>query len=125
MKEKAQSVKKDLLSKVQLKNGVNVITERIEFDSAEEIKNLLFEIKNELPNLFCVVGAEVKGKPSISVIVSDNLVKEKNLNAGNIVRDLAKEINGGGGGQAFYAQAGGSKPEGLDNAINKAKTILQ
>jgi alanyl-tRNA synthetase len=125
IKEKAQSVKKDLLSKVQLKNGINIITERIEFDSAEEIKNLLFEIKNELPNVFCVVGAEVKGKPSISVIVSDNLVKEKNLNAGNIVRDLAKEINGGGGGQAFYAQAGGSKPEGLDNAINKAKTLLQ
>lgn len=125
LKEKAQSVKKQLLSKVQLKNGINIITEKIEFDSAEEIKNLLFEIKNELPNLFCVIGAEVKGKPSISVIVSDNLVKEKNLNAGNIVRDLAKEINGGGGGQAFYAQAGGSKAEGLDNAINKAKTILQ
>jgi alanyl-tRNA synthetase len=71
-----------------------------------------------------VVGAEVNGKPSISVVISDNLVKDKNLNAGNIVRELAKEINGGGGGQAFYAQAGGSKNEGLDNAINKAKTLI-
>jgi alanyl-tRNA synthetase len=124
LKEKAQMVKKELLSKVQNRNGINVITEKINFDSAEEIKNVLFEIRNELPNIFCVVGAEVKGKPSISVIVSENLVKEKNLNAGNIVRDLAKEINGGGGGQAFYAQAGGSKPEGLDNAINKAKTLI-
>ena len=53
-----------------------------------------------------------------------NLVKEKNLNAGNIIRDLAKEINGGGGGQPFYAQAGGSKLEGLGSAISKAKTLF-
>jgi len=71
-----------------------------------------------------VIGAEINGKPSISVIVSDNLVKDKNMNAGNIVRELAKEINGGGGGQAFYAQAGGSKPEGLKAAIEKAKTLI-
>lgn len=124
LKEKATSIKKELVSKIQKKDGINIITEKIKFDSAEEIKNMLFEIKNEVENCFCVVGAEVKGKPSISVIISDNLVKEKNLNAGNIVRELAKEINGGGGGQPFYAQAGGSKAEGLDNAINKAKSIL-
>ena len=70
------------------------------------------------------MAAEVKGKPSLSVIISDNLVTEKNLNANNIVRELAKEINGGGGGQAFYAQAGGSKLEGLNAAIRKAKTII-
>lgn len=124
LKEKAAAIKKELVSKIQKKNGINVITEKIKFDSAEEIKNMLFEIKNEVENCFCVVGAEVKGKPSISVIISDNLVREKNLNAGNIVRELAKEINGGGGGQPFYAQAGGSKAEGLDNAITKAKAIL-
>ncbi len=124
LKEKAQIIKKDLLTKVKNKNGINIITEKINFDSAEEIKNILFEIKNEVENCFCVIGAEVKGKPSISVIISDNLVKEKDLNAGNIVRTLAKEINGGGGGQAFYAQAGGSKLEGLTSAIEKAKTIL-
>jgi len=124
LKEKAGMIKKELVSKIQKKDGINIITEKISFDSAEEIKNLLFEIKNEVENCFVVIGAEVKGKPSISVIISDNIVKEKNLNAGNIVRELAKEINGGGGGQAFYAQAGGSKAEGLDSAINKAKTII-
>lgn len=124
LKEKAGMIKKELVSKIQKKDGINIITEKISFDSAEEIKNLLFEIKNEVENCFVVLGAEVKGKPSISVIISDNLVKEKNLNAGNIVRELAKEINGGGGGQAFYAQAGGSKAEGLDSAINKAKAII-
>jgi alanyl-tRNA synthetase len=124
LKEKAQSIKQTLLSKVESKNGINVIIEKISFDSAEEIKNILFEIRNQVENCVCVIGAEVKGKPSISVIIDDNLVKEKNLNAGNIIRDLAKEINGGGGGQPFYAQAGGSKLEGLSSAIEKAKSLF-
>ncbi len=124
LKEKAQSIKQDLLTKVQSKNGMNVIIEKISFDSAEDIKNILFEIRNQLENCVCIIGAEVKGKPSISVILSDNLVKEKNLNAGAIIKDLAKEINGGGGGQPFYAQAGGNKPEGLDAALTKAKAMF-
>ena len=124
LKEKAQNIKQQLLTKVQNKNGINVIVEKIAFDSAEEIKNMLFEIRNQVDNCVCIVAAEVKGKPSISVIIDDELVKAKNLNAGNIIKDLAKEINGGGGGQPFYAQAGGSKLEGLDAAITKAKSIF-
>ena len=123
-KEKAAVIKKEMIAKIEKKGEVNFIAHFLQFDSAEEIKNLLFELKNEVPNLFCVLAAEVNGKPSISVIINDTLVKEKNLNAGNIVRDLAKEINGGGGGQAFYAQAGGSKIEGLQNALEKAKSLL-
>jgi alanyl-tRNA synthetase len=124
LKEKAQSIKQELLTKVQHKNGINFIAEKISFDSAEEIKNILFEIRNQIENCVCILAAEVKGKPSISVIIDDNLVKDKNLNAGNIIRDLAKEINGGGGGQPFYAQAGGSKLEGLNTAIEKAKKLF-
>jgi alanyl-tRNA synthetase len=124
LKEKVQSIKKDLIKTIDKKEDINFIAQLIQFDSAEEIKNMLFELKNEVPNLFCVLGAEVKGKPSISVIINDELVKTKNLNAGNIVRELAKEINGGGGGQPFYAQAGGSKLEGLAIAIDKAKKLL-
>jgi len=124
MKEKAQQLKKELLTKQKDVGGVSVIAEKINLDNAEEIKNLLFELRNQVNNLYCVVGAEVKGKPSISVIISDNLVKDKNLDAGKIVREVAKEINGGGGGQAFYAQAGGSKTEGLEEAIKKAKAFI-
>ncbi len=124
LKEKVQSIKKDLIKTIDKKEDINFIAQLIQFDSAEEIKNMLFELKNEVPNLFCVLGAEVKGKPSISVIINDELVKTKNLNAGNIVRELAKEINGGGGGQPFYAQAGGSKLEGLSSALDKAKKLL-
>src|SRR6201993_5315639 len=124
LKEKSNLLKKDLLTKKQTVNGISLIAEKIELDSAEEIKNLLFDLRTQVDNLYCVVGAEVKGKPSISVIISDNLVKDKNLDAGKIVREVAKEINGGGGGQLFYAQAGGSKSEGLQAAIAKAKAFI-
>jgi len=98
-KEKAATLKKELVANIEKKDDVNFISRLIRFDSAEEIKNLLFELKNEVPNLICVLAAEVNGKPSISLIINETLAKEKNLNAGNIVRNLAKEINGGGGGQ--------------------------
>jgi alanyl-tRNA synthetase len=124
LRAKAQQIKKDLMVKKTDVGGVSVIAEKIELDNADEIKTMLFDLRNQVNNLYCVVGAEVKGKPSISVIISDNLVKDKNLDAGKIVREVAKEINGGGGGQAFYAQAGGSKPEGLEAAIQKAKGFI-
>ena len=124
LREKSQHLKKDLLTKKQTVNGISLIAEKIELDSAEEIKNLLFDLRTQVDNVYFVVGAEVNGKPSISVIISDNLVKDKSLDAGKIVREVAKEINGGGGGQVFYAQAGGSKTEGLSAAITKAKTFI-
>lgn len=124
-KEKGAAIKKELTEKVRPVNGINFVSQRVEFGSAEEIKNILFELKNELTNLVCVLGTEIDGKPGISVIISDNLVKEKNLNAGAMVRELAKEIGGGGGGQPFYAQAGGSRPEGLNSALEKARTMIE
>ncbi|MGZ3867197.1 MAG: alanine--tRNA ligase, partial [Bacteroidia bacterium] len=124
LKEKSVQIKKDLLGKKADVGGVSVIAEKIDLDSADEIKNLLFDLRTQVNNLYCVLGSEVNGKPSISVIISDNLVKDKNLDAGKIVREVAKEINGGGGGQNFYAQAGGSKVEGLDAAIKKAKGFV-
>ncbi len=123
-RDKAGQIKKDLLSKIEKRGEVNFVAQHVKFESAEEIKNLLFELRNEVPDLFCVLAAEINGKPSISVIISDELVKNKNLNAGNIVRELAKEINGGGGGQPFYAQAGGSKLDGIQAALGKANALL-
>jgi alanyl-tRNA synthetase len=124
LKEKVQEIKKELIKNIIKKDDVNLIIQQIKFDSAEEIKNMLFELKNEVPNLFCVIAAEVKGKPSISVIINDDVLKTKHLNAGNIVRDLAKEINGGGGGQNFYAQAGGTNLDGLASVIEKATKLF-
>ncbi|MBC7865763.1 MAG: alanine--tRNA ligase, partial [Bacteroidia bacterium] len=123
-KEKAKMLKADLLGKKKSINGVNLIADVIDFDSAEEIKNLMFELRGQVENLVCVLGSEVKGKASLSVILSENLVKDKNLNANTIVRELSKEIEGGGGGQAFYATAGGTKISGLASAIKKAADFL-
>jgi alanyl-tRNA synthetase len=124
LRDKAKGLKVELLSKKQNVNGINFIAERIELDSADAIKDLSFELRNQIDNLFMVLGAEVKGKPSLSIIISDNLVKDKNLNAGTIVRELGKEIQGGGGGQPFYATAGGTNSVGIQKALDKAKNYL-
>jgi len=71
-----------------------------------------------------VLAADIESKPQIAVMIDEQLVKEKGLNAGTIVRDLAKEIQGGGGGQAFFATAGGKNAAGLPQVIEKAKTLF-
>ncbi len=124
LRDKAKILKSELLHKKQTINGINFIAEKIELDSAEAIKDLSYEIRSQVDNLFMVLGAEVKGKPTLSIIISDNLVKEKNLNAGTIIREIAKEINGGGGGQPFYATAGGTHSQGISKAMEKAKSYI-
>jgi len=124
VREKAKFVQAELQGKIQKQNGINFIAEKIELDSADAIKTLSFELKNKIENLFLVLGANVNGKPSLTVMLSDNLVKEKNLHAGNIIKELAKEINGGGGGQPFYATAGGTNSDGLNKALESAKKFL-
>ncbi|OFY86148.1 MAG: alanine--tRNA ligase [Bacteroidetes bacterium RIFCSPLOWO2_12_FULL_35_15] len=124
LREKAKGLKIELLAKKQIVNGINFIAEKIDLDSADAIKDLSFELRNQIDNLFMVLAAEVKGKPSLSIIISDNLVADKKLNAGTIVRELGKEIQGGGGGAAFYATAGGTNSQGISKALEKAKSYL-
>ena len=120
-REKVNILRKDLVNKVQNINGINVIAEKINIDSADSIKDIAFQLKNQIDNLYLVLGAAINGKASLTVMISENLIKEKNLHAGNIIREISKEIKGGGGGQAFYATAGGKNPDGLIKAIEKAK----
>jgi alanyl-tRNA synthetase len=122
--EKTQQIKKVLMGKIRSVNGINLIAERIEIPTADALKNLSFELKNQVDNLFFLAGAEIDGKALLSLILSDNLVKDKNLNATNIIRELAKDIQGGGGGQPFYATAGGKDAGGLGKAIEKAGSFL-
>ncbi|MEP7171221.1 MAG: DHHA1 domain-containing protein, partial [Bacteroidota bacterium] len=90
----------------------------------DAIKNLSFDLKKEVDNLFLLLAAEIDGKAFLSLIISDNLVKEKKLDAKKIIGELAKEIQGGGGGQAFYATAGGKNPGGIQNVLEKAREIV-
>jgi alanyl-tRNA synthetase len=122
-KEKAQNVKKELASKFTEVKGIQLLVEKVDLEAAE-IKDIAFQLKGERDNMIAVFGSESGGKPTITVVISEELVKSKNLNASTIVRELAKDINGGGGGQAFFATAGGSKPEGLTSALQKTPDYL-
>jgi len=124
-KEKAMSVKNDLLKQKEEINGINVIAAKVEVDNAGHLKDLSFQLKNEVDNLFLVLGSAINGKANLSIMISENLVKEKDLHAGNIIREAAKEMKGGGGGQPFFASAGGKDPEGIQNAIDKALTYVK
>ena len=106
-------VKGDLVKGMHTVNGVNSIVEIIQVSNAGQAKDLAFQLKEEIENLFCVLLADIDGKPSISIMVSDNLVKDKGYNAGALIREGAKEVKGGGGGQPFFAQAGGADVSGL------------
>lgn len=121
---KASGLKDELKEKVQTINGINFIAEMVALPNAEAIKNLAYQLKDVVENLYLVLAANIDDKPLLTVVISENLVKEKGMNAGNIVRELAKEIQGGGGGQPFFATAGGKNVTGLLNALEKAKGFI-
>jgi len=122
--EKLQFIKTYLLTKVKTVTGINTIIEKVAMSSTESVKTLAFELKNQVDNLFGILVAEIDGKPQIAVIIADNLVRDNGLNATQIVRDLAKEIQGGGGGQPFFATAGGKDLSGLERVLEKSKLII-
>ncbi|NOW95733.1 alanine--tRNA ligase [Mucilaginibacter sp. SG564] len=122
--EKSSGLKNELAQKVEAINGINFIAQKVALPNTEAVKNLAYQLKDIVTDLFLVLAADFDGKPSLTVMIAENLVKEKGLNAGNIVRELAKEIKGGGGGQPFFATAGGSDASGLDVALVKAKSFI-
>lgn len=123
--DKALQLKGELAAKAENINGVNAIIARVDLPTTDAVKALSYALKSHVDHLFLVLGTVIGGKPGLTVVVSDNLVKERNWNAAAIVRDLAKEISGGGGGQPFYATAGGKDINGLDGALAKAKAYVQ
>ncbi|MFM6953593.1 MAG: alanine--tRNA ligase [Sphingobacteriaceae bacterium] len=122
--EKALSLTTDLAKQAESINGIQFIAKKVDLPTAEAVKTLAYSLKDKLDNLYVVLAAEIDGKPSLTVMLSDNLVKEKNLNAGTIIRELAKEIDGGGGGQPFYATAGGKNNAGIEKALQQAKAFI-
>jgi alanyl-tRNA synthetase len=121
---KVADLKNSLSAKAINVGDIKLIAETIDLSNADAIKQLSFEMRNTIPNLFLLLGAVVDGKPHLSLVINDALVASKNLNATAIIRVLAKEIQGGGGGQPFYATAGGKNIAGLQSAIAKAKTLI-
>ncbi|MHA7843869.1 MAG: alanine--tRNA ligase [Winogradskyella sp.] len=123
LKDKAKNLKGDLKNEITELNGVNFIAKKVDLD-ASGIKDLCFELGGEVDNLFALFGADNNGKALLSCYISKNLVTEKDLNAGQIVRELGKHIQGGGGGQPFFATAGGKNPAGIEEALKAAKDYL-
>ena len=119
MKEKEAQLKEKLLQNIQEINGVKVIKFCAAMIPADAIKNIAFQLRGEITeNLFFVAGTVFEGKPMLTVMLSDNLVAG-GLKAGNLVKEAAKLIQGGGGGQPHFATAGGKNPDGLSAAVDK------
>jgi len=121
--KEAAAAKSDLASNLDVVNGINTFIGEMPLD-AGAIKDIAFQLKNEKAPFFGVFGSQVGGKVTLTVAISDDLVSGKDLHAGNIVRNLAKNIQGGGGGQPFFATAGGKNPDGLGAAFEEAKGLL-
>jgi alanyl-tRNA synthetase len=116
---------KELVDKaVKIKN-IRLVTGQIETDSPDVLKNLAYQLRTSSDNTVMVIGSENNGKASILVTVSDDLVKDRNISAVSIIKEISGEINGGGGGQPFLATAGGKNPDGIQRALAKAAEFLE
>ena len=113
------SLSKELVEKGRIVNGVKVVTAKAPI-APDAAKDLVFKVRELCPeNLVCVVGSVFNEKPMLNVMLSDDMVKDHGLNAGLLVREAAKLMQGGGGGQPHFASAGGKNPDGLSAAIDK------
>jgi alanyl-tRNA synthetase len=122
--QKLGSLKEKLKVEAVEVNGVTSIVDIITVSNAAQAKDLCFQFKEEIESLFCVLLADIDGKPSISIMISDNLINEKGWNAGQLIREWAREVKGGGGGQPFFAQAGGADSSGLSKVKELATTFV-
>ena len=123
--QNVERAKESLLEKARTINGVTVVSAILPL-MPQGVKDLVFKIRQEVPeNLLCVIGSVDAGKPMLSVMLSDDMVKDHNLNAGQLVREAAKLIQGGGGGQPHYATAGGKNVDGLSAAVDCVISKIQ
>lgn len=124
LREKAKDLKGDLKKELTEANGIAFLAKKVDLD-AGGIKDLSFQLGEGFENLFLLLASEKDGKALLSCYISKELVAQKNLDAGKVVRELGKYIQGGGGGQPFFATAGGKNPQGIDEALEKAKGFIE
>ncbi len=123
-KIKLDEVREALSLKIQNVNGIQFLAEEVKL-SVDAAKNLAFDLSKKSDRLFLVLASENNGKANLTVMISESLIHEKGFNAATIIRELAKEIQGGGGGQPHIATAGGKNPVGISAALEKARTFLK
>ena len=115
----SEAIKKEIIEI----NGTSFLSKKVDLD-ANGIKDLAFELRKEYKDILLILATDAGGKPVISCLVGDDTISKKGLHAGNIIKELAADIKGGGGGQAFFATAGGSDVSGIEKVLAKAKTFL-
>ncbi|HLS11336.1 MAG TPA: alanine--tRNA ligase [Flavobacteriaceae bacterium] len=123
LKDKAKNLKQSLKSEFEEVNGVQLLIQKVDLN-AGAIRDLAFELGGEVKNACMLFGSDADGKVTLTCYIDKELAASKNWNAGTIVRQLSKYIQGGGGGQAFFATAGGRNPEGIDAAFKEFKEII-
>lgn len=117
----ANQLKEELAQKAVKSNGSTLIIEKVKVPGPDALKDIAFALRNRFDDLLLVLAADVEGKPQIAVMIGEKLAQAGKWHAGNMVKELAKEIDGGGGGQPFFATAGGKNLNGLDAVLEKAR----
>jgi alanyl-tRNA synthetase len=122
-REKSKAIKAVLSTKISAENGIQFLGEIVDLDN-DSVKDILFQLKSEKDNFVGVIGNKDGAKCTLSLIISENLVKDKGWDASKLIRSAAQHIQGGGGGQNFFATAGGKLSSGLSMAISEIKLLL-
>ena len=123
--ERAGTLKERLISHAKIVKGINFIAGDIGSQDNSLVKNLAFQIRQQVDPLFLVLAHTASGKPQLTVMLSDSMIEKNHWDAARIVRELAQEISGGGGGQPFYATAGGKDTDGIARALKKAGDFVE
>jgi len=122
--ERANVLKDQLATRAKKSNGHTVIVERVSVPNADALKNISYALRNQFDDLLLILAADVDSKPQVAVMIGEKLLETKKFHAGEMVKVLAKEIDGGGGGQPFFATARGKNLNGLNAVIEKAQTLI-
>lgn len=122
--EKANHIKEVLAGKAVKVDGVTLIIEQVSLPNADALKNIAYGLRNQYDDLLLILAAEIDQKPQVAVMVGEKLEAGKKYHAGNLVKELAREIDGGGGGQPFFATAGGKNLNGLSSVLTKARQLV-
>jgi alanyl-tRNA synthetase len=122
--QQANVMKDELALKAVKSNGHTLIAEKVQVPNADSLKNIAYALRNQFEDLLLILAADVDSKPQVAVMIGEKLASTNKFHAGNMVKELAKEIDGNGGGQPFFATAGGKNLNGLDAVLAKAKTMF-
>lgn len=123
--ERANQIKNELALKAEKRNGQTLIIEKVSVPTADALKNIAYALRNQFDDLLLILAADVDNKPQVTVMIGEKLMQTKRFHAGNMVKELAREIDGGGGGQPFFATAGGKNLNGLSSVLEKARQMVK